>query len=97
GGQIADRLAVTVPLTLLAFVLAVVVAVPVGFLAAHRAGRWYGPLLSGFAQFGIAVPVFWIGMLLVTVFALRLRLLPTERADHAAIGQRDDRVQEVIL
>ncbi|MEV5504508.1 ABC transporter permease, partial [Nonomuraea fuscirosea] len=90
GGEIAARLVVTVPLTLLAFALAVVVAVPVGFLAAHRAQRWYGPLLSGFAQLGIAVPVFWIGMLLVTVFALRLRLLPAggfPREDWAEPGR----------
>ncbi|MBB5784326.1 ABC transporter permease [Nonomuraea angiospora] len=76
GAEIAERLVVTVPLTLLAFALAVVVALPVGFLAAWRAERWYGPLLNGLAQLGIAVPVFWIGMLLVTVFALRLRVLP---------------------
>lgn len=90
GREIAARLVVTVPLTLLAFALAVVVAVPVGFLAAHRAQRWYGPLLSGFAQLGIAVPVFWIGMLLVTVFALRLRLLPAggfPREDWAEPGR----------
>lgn len=76
GHEISQRLVVTVPLTLLSFVLAVVVAVPVGFLAAYRADRWYGPLLNGISQLGIAVPVFWIGMLLVTVFALKLRVLP---------------------
>ena len=42
GTEIGARLVVTVPLTLLSFVLAVVVAVPVGFVAAHRAGTWYG-------------------------------------------------------
>ncbi|MER7498806.1 ABC transporter permease [Nonomuraea pusilla] len=76
GPEIAARLVVTVPLTLLAFTLAVVVAVPVGFVAAWRSDRWYGLLLNGVSQLGIAVPVFWIGMLLVTLFALRLRVLP---------------------
>jgi peptide/nickel transport system permease protein len=76
GPEIASRLAVTVPLTLLAFALAVVIAVPVGFLAAYRARRWYGALLGGLSQLGIAVPVFWVGMLLVTVFALKLQVLP---------------------
>jgi peptide/nickel transport system permease protein len=76
GPEIASRLVVTVPLTLLAFLLAVVVAVPVGFVAAHRANRWYGPLLNGVSQFGIAVPVFWLGMLLITSFALWFHLLP---------------------
>ncbi|GAA0449540.1 peptide ABC transporter [Paractinoplanes deccanensis] len=76
GPEIAARLPVTVPLTLAAFVLAVVVAVPVGTLAAVRADRWYGVVLNAVAQFGIAVPAFWVGLLLVTVFALRLQVLP---------------------
>jgi peptide/nickel transport system permease protein len=76
GPEIASRLAVTVPLTLLSFLLAVVVAVPVGFVAAYRSNSWYGSLLSGLSQLGIAVPAFWVGMLLITVFSLRLRVLP---------------------
>jgi len=76
GPEIASRLAVTVPLTLLAFLLALVIAVPVGFVAAWRSRTWYGSLLSGLSQLGIAVPAFWIGILLVTVFALQWRVLP---------------------
>jgi len=76
GPEIASRLVVTVPLTLIAFVLAVVVAVPVGFVAAYRSRRWYGLALSALSQLGIAVPVFWIGVLLITAFALQLRVLP---------------------
>ncbi|GLW12839.1 peptide ABC transporter [Microtetraspora sp. NBRC 13810] len=76
GPEIAARLVVTVPLTLLSFLLAVLLAVPVGYVAARRADRWYGTLLGGLSQLGIAVPAFWIGMLLITVFALNLRLFP---------------------
>jgi peptide/nickel transport system permease protein len=76
GPEISARLPVTVPLTLAAFVLAVVIAVPVGFLAAYRADRWFGVLLNGIAQLGIAVPAFWVGLLLITVFALHLHVLP---------------------
>ncbi|MEV4972075.1 ABC transporter permease [Streptomyces scopuliridis] len=76
GPEITSRLDVTVPLTLLSFLLAVVIAVPVGFIAAHRSSTWYGTLISGISQLGIAVPVFWIGMILITVFALRLGVLP---------------------
>ncbi|MEW9531680.1 ABC transporter permease [Microbispora sp. NPDC049125] len=76
GPEIAARLVVTVPLTLLAFLLAVVIAVPVGFVAAHRAGTWYGSLLSALSQLGVAVPVFWVGMLLITVFSISLGVLP---------------------
>jgi peptide/nickel transport system permease protein len=75
--EIASRLVVTVPLTLLAFVLAVAVALVAGFTAARRADRWYGILLSGLSQLGVAVPVFWVGILLVSVFAVNLRLFPS--------------------
>jgi peptide/nickel transport system permease protein len=75
--EIASRLVVTVPLTLLAFVLAVAISLVAGFVAASRADRWYGILLSGLSQLGVAVPVFWVGILLVSVFAINLRLFPS--------------------
>jgi peptide/nickel transport system permease protein len=76
GPDIASRLVVTIPLTLISFVLAVIIAVPVGFIAAYRSHRWYGVALSAVSQLGIAVPVFWVGILLVSLFALSLRVLP---------------------
>ncbi|MGV8830602.1 MAG: ABC transporter permease [Devosia sp.] len=77
AGEIFDRLTVTVPLTLMAFALAIVVAVPLGIIAATRADRWYGTAISVISQLGIAIPVFWVGILLVTVFAINLRLFPS--------------------
>ena len=74
--EIAKRLAVTVPLTLAAFLLALVLAVPLGILAAVQANRWTGAALSGLSQLGLAVPVFWIGILLVWIVAVEWRLLP---------------------
>ena len=77
AGEILDRLSVTVPLTLLAFTLAVMLAVPLGILAAVRADRWYGVAISTVSQLGLAIPVFWVGILLVTVFAINLQLFPS--------------------
>lgn len=77
GPEVASRLSVTVPLTLAAFVLAVVLAVPAGFVAAHKRHTWYGALLSGVSQLGIAIPVFWLGMILIAVFALNAGWLPS--------------------
>ena len=74
--EILIRLQVTLPLTLAAFALAVALAVPLGIIAAQGANRWYGVLLSGISQLGLAVPVFWIGILLVWVIAVKLRWLP---------------------
>jgi peptide/nickel transport system permease protein len=77
GPEIASRLAVTIPLTLLSFVLALALALPIGFVAAWKADRWYGLVLSAFSQLGIAVPVFWVGILLVDAFAIDLRWFPS--------------------
>jgi peptide/nickel transport system permease protein len=77
GSEIAARLVVTVPLTLLAFALALVVSLVAGFVAATKSDRWYGIALSGLSQLGVAVPVFWVGILLVSVFAVGLRWLPS--------------------
>lgn len=74
--EIRDRLAVTLPLTFAAFLLAILIAVPLGIIAAVRADRWYGVLISALSQLGIAVPVFWIGIILVWIVAVEWRLLP---------------------
>jgi ABC-type dipeptide/oligopeptide/nickel transport systems, permease components len=75
--EIMARLAVTVPLTLLSFLLAILIAAPLGIIAAVKANRWYGAAISVISQLGIAIPVFWVGILLVTVFAVNLRLFPS--------------------
>lgn len=75
--EIADRLTVTLPLTLFSFVLAILIAVPLGIIAAVKSDRWYGGLISIVSQLGIAIPVFWVGILLVTAFAINIRLFPS--------------------
>ena len=73
---VAERMVVTLPLALLAIVLATFVGVPLGILAAARHG---GPADTGvmvFAQLGLAIPNFWFGLLLVLVFAVGLGLVP---------------------
>lgn len=75
--EIGNRMSVTLPLTILGFVVALLIAVPLGIIAAVRSTRWYGAAISVVSQLGIAIPVFWVGTLLVTLFAINLRLLPS--------------------
>jgi peptide/nickel transport system permease protein len=75
--EIGNRLSVTLPLTLGGFVLAIVIAIPLGIVAAVKADRWYGATLSVVSQLGIAIPVFWLGILLVTIFAIDLHIFPS--------------------
>ena len=76
GPQVADRLQVTLWLVVTSMVLALLVAVPAGVLMAVRHRRLSGVVLSAASQVGVAVPAFLAGILLVTLFAVRLRWLP---------------------
>jgi peptide/nickel transport system permease protein len=77
GPELLDKLQVTLTLVLCALVIALIVAIPVGILAAVRQRRIDGVLVSAASQVGISIPGFLVGMLLVTVFAVRLGWLPS--------------------
>lgn len=76
GGMIADRMQVSLPLALMALILAVAVAFPVGIYAAARRGKAGDAVVMGGTQLGIALPNFWFAMLLVLLFAVHLNWLP---------------------
>lgn len=76
GGLIRDRLGVSVPLTIGAALIACLVAFPLGILAAVRRGTILDPLVTSLAQLGAAVPSFWLGLMFILLFAVRLDWLP---------------------
>lgn len=92
AGLVAERLAVTLPLALIAMGLSVLLALPLGVLAAARQGRAADALVAGFAQASVALPNFWIGLLLILVVAVGLGWLPAggfpgwSAAPGAALG-----------
>ena len=73
---VADRVAVSLPLALIAILLSTVLAIPLGVVAAARHNRATDLGIMGFSQLGIAVPNFWFAMLLILLFAVQLRWLP---------------------
>ncbi len=68
--QIVDRLEVTIPLALLAMALTVLIAFPAGVFAAARHRKLGDGVVSVVSQVGLAIPAFWAGLVLVTVFAI---------------------------
>ncbi len=73
---VRERLAVSLPLALLAIALSAALAIPLGVLAAARRNRPTDLLVSGLAQIGIAIPNFWFAILLILLFAVGLSWLP---------------------
>jgi peptide/nickel transport system permease protein len=74
---IVERLPATLELALVAAVLALLVGVPMGVVAALRRGRWSAQALMLFSLLGVSLPTFLIGILLILVFAVWLNWLPS--------------------
>ena len=74
---VTARLSVSVPLALSGLLLGLLIAIPVGTIAARNVGKPSGAILALVSQIGIAVPVFWAGILLSVLFGVKLGWLPT--------------------
>ena len=75
---VADRIEPTLMLSLTTMALSILVAVPLGVLAAYRQGTWIDRVVMGFSVLGFSVPVFVIGYVLIYVFAIELNWLPVQ-------------------
>ena len=73
---IVQRLPATLQLAAAAFLLVLLVAVPLGVLAAWSRGRWLDRLAQTFALAGVSLPNFWLGPLLVLLFSIVLGWTP---------------------
>ncbi|QCK86665.1 ABC transporter permease [Phreatobacter aquaticus] len=83
---ISDRLEPTFSLALLTMIIAVVVAIPLGVLAAYKQGTWIDRIVMGFSVIGFSVPVFVIGYLMIYVFAIKLGWFPVQGYQRFANG-----------
>ena len=74
---IASHIGPTIALTLSALFIAVVLAIPLGILAAKYRGRVADQLITGFSMLGVSIPNFLLGLLVMLFFGLVLKVLPT--------------------
>ena len=74
---VLERLPATAELASLSMALAIVVALPLGIIAAIKRGTFIDTLATTFSLIGQSVPTFWLGIVLIIVCSVRLRLLPT--------------------
>lgn len=79
--EIGARFPATMALALVSTALAVLIGVPLGTFAAVRAGRLPDLLVSTLVLFGISMPVYWLGLMLIIVFSIRLHWLPAAGAE----------------
>ncbi|MCY1233074.1 Glutathione transport system permease protein GsiC [compost metagenome] len=73
---LGPRILVTLPLALLSMAISVVVAIAIGVYAAANRGKTGDTVVMGIAQVGVAIPNFWLALLFILLFALKLAWFP---------------------
>jgi peptide/nickel transport system permease protein len=72
-----ERFPNTLVLAIAAMLFAVFIGIPMGVISAVKVGKWFDNIGKIFALLGQAIPVFWVGIMLILIFAVHLKLLPT--------------------
>src|SRR5207244_11410417 len=76
GLLISQRMPASVELALCGFVVALILAIPAAILAAIYQDSWIDWIVTGFVTVGMAVPSFWLGIMLMLLFSVHLDWLP---------------------
>ena len=76
GHEIMRRLPITLHIGVLALIISFALGVPLGIIAAIRRGTWIDTIATTLANIGITIPVFWLAVIMMYVFALKLGWLP---------------------
>jgi peptide/nickel transport system permease protein len=74
--EIVKRLPITIYLGVLSFIIGIIIGIPAGIICAVRRGGWLDNVVTFLANIGITIPVFWLAVLLVYLFSLKLGWLP---------------------
>jgi peptide/nickel transport system permease protein len=76
GGLMQERIPLTLHLGILAFILSQVAGIGAGVISAVRRGKWLDTLVTVIANIGITIPTFWLGIMMIYLFAVYLNWLP---------------------
>jgi peptide/nickel transport system permease protein len=75
--DLKQRIPVTAYLGSLAFLISIIVGIPAGIISAIRRGTWLDTFVTTLANIGICIPIFWLGIILMWLFAVHWQQLPT--------------------
>jgi peptide/nickel transport system permease protein len=97
AARIGDRLPNTLTLAGSALLISIVAGIPMGVVQALRRGRAIDHVFSLVSAIGLAVPVFWLGIVLILVFAVSLHVLPSAGLTSVASDTLADRLAHLVL
>jgi len=98
-GLVLERLPNTLTLAVAALALQLVVGVPLGVVAAVNRGKWVDSVIRVFGVVGHAVPAFWFGLMMIIIFSVTLRWLPSQGVLTVGkdVWDMGDRVKHLIM
>jgi peptide/nickel transport system permease protein len=76
GQLLVERLPTTIELTFSALILSIIIGIPLGIISAVRHNSWVDVLTMTWANIGVSMPVFWLGLMLAFIFSLLLKGTP---------------------
>jgi peptide/nickel transport system permease protein len=93
GPDILQRLPATIQLAVASMIVVILIAIPLGIISAHKRGSWLDNLAMGASLFGVSMPNFWVGTMLILLFSLTLGWLPSVAQGESIT----DRLKALIL
>ncbi|MEP6972398.1 MAG: ABC transporter permease [Betaproteobacteria bacterium] len=94
---IVQRIPATIQLALAATVIGLLLGVPVAVVSALKPGGWLDRMLSGWSALALGVPTFWLGILLILLFAVNLRWLPSASQYVSIFDSPWEALRNVVL
>ncbi len=94
---IAQRIPATLQLGLVATLVGLLLGIPVAVVSALRPGSWIDRMLSGWSALALGVPTFWLGILLILLFAVQLRWLPAASTYVSVFESPWEALRNVLL
>lgn len=74
---VLGSLPATIELAFIALIIALLIAIPIGIISAVKQFSWVDYTSMFFAQLGVSIPVFWLGLLMILIFSVELHILPS--------------------
>lgn len=94
---ILERIPNTLLITAVAFILSILIAIPVGLLSGYKKNSVVDNILNIVSYIGISIPSFWFAMMLIYIFSVKLNLLPSIGMRTAGVETTSDLIRHMIM
>ena len=96
-GEILKKLPATIGLMGASLILSLIVAIPLGLIAGTHKNSWIDNIISAITYIGVSMPAFWLGIMLIIVFSMQLKWLPSSGMRTIGVVSNWDVIKHGIM